>query len=569
MLVNESRVITLRATVARNSPAKRAALAAKRLAVLANVDQISSRPSGKGYVLTANGKVILQVDPADGASYQMEVGDLAGQWMGAINRALELPPVAFGASSIDVGVGRSVAVDLKGRDANWAAFATENPDTASFERIKNGISVHGKQVGTTTISTQNGVQLTVRVLPVTAQFPQTLSAEVTGSPASKAAVQDAIKRAIRTRLRTSSGASSQIVGGIKADPVLPGNDFQTIVRVKTSAADALGAEGNVVVQVRNVGIERTSETELWYSNDPERVAKAQDLFNGTLREDRPVRLLYHHLNDSPYNLLVKADLVNRSDQPARIAMIRGWAKPNPNPVVAGLDAAEEFLNDWLAGSGQILVIPPRSRVRLASCPIDHLQTASGLYYLRLLPGGSPTLGVHVSAVLRDPDSPEATGSGQGYSVNISQPLAAWQEAMPQDTPEIYPQPFCDEDVTYRVGGAFGFVRLGEKALSRLTKGTPLYGNFGVIYRITAHMENPTATPVDLEIAFESSAGYSGALFQIDGQVRRINPLQPKEEIQLVKVRLEPGQRRDFKLLTLPLSGSAYPATIAVRPVSKV
>jgi hypothetical protein len=70
----------------------------------------------------------------------------------------------------------------------------------------------------------------------------------------------------------------------------------------------------------------------------------------------------------------------------------------------------------------------------------------------------------------------------------------------------------------------------------------------------------------LECVFEASAGYSGALFVVNGEYIRTPLLQPKQEIQIAKVRLEPGGSKTYIVLTVPLSGSSYPATLAFRPV---
>lgn len=566
MLVNESRVLTLRASVARLTPTQRATLAAKRLAGLAHVQQISSRAGVRGILLLANNRVILQVDPADAAAYQTDVASLAGQWKEAINEALRLPPFEFGVPSVTVGEGRSVLVPLKGRNANWTAFSTADPGVVAIERSKLGLLVRGKSVGATQVRSQDRVTLDVRVLPVVAQFPQAFKAEVVGSPTSAQTVTEAIAQTLQTRFRALPGTTYEVVSSTPVTEVSLGETEETTLHIRASGANALPSEGNVTVHVRNLGIERSSETELWYSNDPERVTRPQDLFHGGLLPDRPVRLLYHHLNDSPLNLLLRVQLVNRSSLPARLVSIQGYAKPNPNPVVAGLDAAEQFFRSWLDNSGNVLIVPPHSKLTLAACPMDHNMTASGLYTLRLLPGGAAHLGVDVEAILNDGANP--VPMGVVCKVEGSQPLPRWQLEAPPATTEVYEHPFCDASVSYRVGGTHGFLRLGDKPLLSSTSKMPLYGNFGVVYRVLARAENPTTEPTDVEVVFESSAGYSGGLFLIGDQLRRINPLQPQEQVQLARFHLEPGEQHDVKLMTLPLSGSAYPALLVVRTVSR-
>ena len=94
----------------------------------------------------------------------------------------------------------------------------------------------------------------------------------------------------------------------------------------------------------------------------------------------------------------------------------------------------------------------------------------------------------------------------------------------------------------------------------------LEGNFGVVYTIKARLENPTLQPADIEVIFESSAGYSGGLFVVNGRMVRTPLLQPKEEAQITRVHLGPGENESLRILTFPLSGGSYPATLTIRPV---
>ena len=131
---------------------------------------------------------------------------------------------------------------------------------------------------------------------------------------------------------------------------------------------------------------------------------------------------------------------------------------------------------------------------------------------------------------------------------------------------VFPSPYRDEAVAYRVGDRFGVCRLGQKPLSSQDDQQRLDGNFGVIYRIRASISNPTALPTDVEVMFEASAGYSGGLFIVNGDFVSTPILQPKDETRIGKFHLSPGAKQSFLITTLPLSGGSYPATITLRPV---
>jgi hypothetical protein len=193
---------------------------------------------------------------------------------------------------------------------------------------------------------------------------------------------------------------------------------------------------------------------------------------------------------------------------------------------------------------------------------------SGLCYLRLLPGGPSDLLFRMDSM-----PPYDGGPKTAAALTIPTP---WRRQPPRSldyegsvslelSNHIYPSPFRNESVDYSVGGRHGFIRIGQRPIPR-PDGKGLDGNFGVFYNIEARVENPQTDSADIEVVFEASAGYSGALFVLNGEVRRTPLLQPKEEAQIMRVRLQPGEKRQLTMMTVPLSGSSYPATIVVRPV---
>jgi hypothetical protein len=570
LVVHEVPVLTLKGTVAGFDPAKRATLAAKRLASMPEGAKLSVKREGKAHLLLADGTTILQIDPSDAKAYGTTTAALAETWLAALQRAAALPAVRLSKSQIVLPVGGSATVEMIGKDVPVATFASSSAAVAA-ERSAAGLVVRGLQPGESTVTATGptgSATLTVRVLPMAAEFPQSLGVEVVGAPATSEMVASTVQGAVQTRF-AALPAAKVTLGKIEAGAVAGGISTIVNVRVKVEAPDAFPAEGVVSVRVANPGLRHIPETELWYCNEPERVTGPQELFRGTLRPEQPVRALYHYINDSSAPLFLRADVVNASEVPARVAIIPGDSTPHRNPVLAGLDAADRFLREWLAGSGEIVTIPPGQSLPLVLRNLGRLDTASGLCYLRLLPGGPESLRVVVNAT--DPTPLDARGQAAERSPTPWReigfiPTSADRLDRRGDNALVFPNPFKEESVTYRVGGNFGFLRIGQKPIPRKEGGRPLDGNFGVVYRVQARAENPTDRAANVEVVFEASAGYSGALFVVNGELRRISPIQPKQEVQLLRFRLEPGESRDVRLLTVPLSGSSYPATLAVRPV---
>jgi hypothetical protein len=119
-----------------------------------------------------------------------------------------------------------------------------------------------------------------------------------------------------------------------------------------------------------------------------------------------------------------------------------------------------------------------------------------------------------------------------------------------------------------VGGKFAFVRIGQHAIPSLDDRSSLDGNFGVLYSVRTRLSNPTVESQMVELAFEASAGYSAGLFVIDGVKLVLPRILSKQELQVKRIRLAPGETRILNLLTIPLSGSSYPATLTMRIVDQ-
>jgi hypothetical protein len=103
----------------------------------------------------------------------------------------------------------------------------------------------------------------------------------------------------------------------------------------------------------------------------------------------------------------------------------------------------------------------------------------------------------------------------------------------------------------------------DSPLARLTgSGGNLLGNYGVLYDINVNLTNPTAVRQQVEIAFESGAGDVSGIFSIaGGATTTINNLSPPNEQEITRISLAPGTTQKVRILTMPLSGSAYPASI--------
>jgi len=572
VVINGTRVLTLRTSAGNMGPRARAAVLARNIGKVAHEGNVEVHRDGPNQLVLVDGALVLTVTKREAKENDSTAVQLATQWARNIRKALQTPPLVVGLESVRMPLGAAKLVPVSGTLYGGMQIQAVDPSILKAEKTEGGVSIKAVGYGRSELILTAGQivkTIPIAVMPYGANLPQNHVAIVTGLPASEDTVAGAIESTVRTQIGADPNANLKIQLP-KATQILPGESRTYTVRVRATGASVLPAEGPVFVTVKNMALGRVPEQELWYCNEPENLKKPGLLFAAPLRPGTPARMLYHHINMMSQALLVTVEAINNSDEPAQLMVIPGDSKPDTNPVLAGVQAADQFMKGWCASSGEVITIPPRSRLPLAMRKIAHGQTMSGLCYLRLLDVGPDQLTIRTEAKLPFPlDSKwmAAIGSSTPWRQIGAQRLNNMDRDSLLPSIHIYPNPFKSEAGTYQVGGKFTFFRIGEKAISRADKLDTLSGNFGVTYNIRAVIENPTPAASDVELVFEASAGYSGALFIINGQIVRTPLLQPKTEAQVAKYHLEPGSTRTVEIVTVPLSGSSYPATLTIRTIS--
>jgi hypothetical protein len=571
LLVNEVPVLTLRTAPANATPSARAANLAAALRAMPSINPVSVQKTRTDHRIIAGGKTVLIIDAREASAQGSTTAALATQWSQRLRSALILPPLRVSETYVRLGGGATRTIALTGSRAHEAVVESADEQVVVARKSGGSIVVTATGVGSTNVVVGvAGAMLTieVEVRPYAANFPQTLTATVTGNPATIETVQGAVAGAVRNQMQ-SMPMSELAVSAIPTAQLAPGESRSFTVKVAATAPEAMPRDGTVTVSVRNLSMQHRRETHLWYCNDPENVFHPGPLFNAALRVDQPARLLYHHMNAGRNPLFINVQVVNNSDTGARVLLIPGDSKPDKNPVLVGLLAADQFVKNWVRFSGEVLEIPPRSALPVSIRRVYPGQTMSGLAYLRLLEGGPEQLTVRTDALV-----PFGTDARWGAALASSTPwrevgvrrLSAFEAVLAPMTDHVYPDPFREETFSYEVGGRYGFLRIGQRPIARKYEGKALDGNFGVVYNIRANAANPTDQAIDVEVVFEASAGYSGALFFVNEEYKRTPLLQPKAEYQIARFRLGPSESRNLRITTVPLSGSSYPSTLTMRPV---
>lgn len=569
LIVNESRVLEVKTANAGTPPQRRVEQMANNMRAAAGEGFVSIKSQRRESQLMIGNRLIARVTEAEARAHGVSVATLARGWAERINAALRLPPLQLDAAKLQLPPDGQRMAKLLGSEAHAAELRSSDPAVATVTRTEGGILVRAAGVGVAEVVVSAGereIKLPVEVLPWAVDLRQSFEATVTGSPAQQDAVRSAVLGAVRTRLVTQPGARVDILG-TDAASLASGSMGAFSARVRVFAPGAFTREGKVPVTVRNLPVGLGREAELWYCNDPENVQRPGNLFAAPLARSQPARLLYHHINKTRAELTILVWVRNPSDQPARLAIIPGDGDPHTDPVRVGIDAAQHYLKAWLTASGHVIELPARSAAPIALRRLAPEKTMSGLCTLKLLDDGPERLIVSTDAMPAS-RAPAAWMGGAGsltpWAYSPPRALDAGELIEPVLTDHVYPTPFRSIDAAFDVGGRHTFIRIGQAPIPNLTSQRELYGNFGVVYQVRATLRNTTHRPANVEVAFEASAGYSGALFVVDGKLDEPKLLQSKQEFLVRTIRLGPGEERKISLMTVPLSGSSYPATLTLR-----
>lgn len=568
VLVNGKRVIYLKTWNGSLSPLNRANIAAERL-----IGQVQKGLDPKGVWYKQNGsegrvmigETLLVIASASEAKAQQTTGkSLAESWVRSIRQALMTPPLSAEPTALRIPVGESRTVTIQSLLTQPVQADVSNPTVISIDaQSKPGsLVVTGTSVGDAIITIRCEeylVPVTVSVRKYAARLisPDT-QAVVTGSHVPKDFVTRTAVEAARRAVLPEPGAKvsslevSGIVGGLA-----PGSSTQAIVRLEATGGDYIPMKAQVRVTVQNRVLSRTPVSWILYSNDPERVLKYQTLFAGQITTaDEAVRLLYHHQNMMGRRIGFIVDVINPTNTDASLHVVEGISQPMIDTVIVGYKAGLEFIENERNCIGRVVEIPAGHRQVLVSQPLDHPYTASGIMQLRALSGG-PLL----VRVLAKPEEQRVAED----PIDVLLPVSGFDASKVALSDHVYPGPVKSMEVTYTAGKPWLFLRIGKEALKHATQEKQLYGNYGVTYDVKATLENPTQTPHSVEIAFEATAGPASGIFLVDGEMVRVKSLQPPREITIGRVTIPPGRNRIVSIQTIPLSGSAYPATIIIRP----
>ncbi len=587
VLVNDQPIATLHISSGGLTPAQRAVTIKDRLIGLVDADltptQVSLVPLGReGWEIRGQGARIILVSPRDGAAQRQTARHLAQLWAKALKTRLAEPPLSLakGAILVPFGAARTVAVGGAARAEDITLAAGDSRvSQASYDPLRRRITLRGVGSGQTQVQVQAPgatLPLTVSVRKFAAFVQPRVTVRVTGRPSAPAfLVQTAVYLGLERALFAAEGAQLRLLQAPRpAGSLRPGQSITRRLSLRVAGPDLLPVEAAPLVTVVNQPLSPSRAGAMFYSNNPEQVKRTQTLFTGPLSPFRPVRLDYHHQNETGLPLIFHADLVNASDQSASVHVMEGVAAPEVDTVGIGRRAGAAFLQALDSGTGVVVDVPPHARVPLLVQRFAPLLTVSGIVQLQQISGLDRALSLSVvadedkQALASSPGNLAMTfGETEGANARlISAPAAPLATGAARETsPYVFGAPLVQLTGAYAVGGQWKYLRLGHvESLRNAARTQTLWGNYGVSYFVTLRLTNPTPRQRTVGLFFAPEAGLAAGVFQTSGEpLLQFDPLPPPEERELTRVRLDAGEKRTIHLRTILLNGSAYPASLVV------
>ncbi len=564
--INGRPAATLRTFEAGLGPEARIALVVKRLQALvaqglAPSEVTAHKADGKTWGVRARDAYLVVALPGEAQAQGMSSETLARLWASAIARLLGQAPLTLSDSGLTVPFGETRTVTVTGA-VPPLSVAVQDSDGHITQSVwtpgRRVLTVRGAMPGRGSVVVSGegaSVSLPVVVMKYAARVLPAVTVTVTGTPSAPTdLVTQAVYGGLARAVDAEPGAQLRLVTvpQIKG-PLTVGGQVTVHVPLHITGPDLLPVEAGAEVTVVNQDLVQRPATALFYSNNPEQVKHGQALFAGRLQPFKPVRLDYHHQNESGAMLVFHAELINGSDAPASVQIISGLSLPGADTVQVGRRAGAAFLKAMDGNQGLVLQVPPHARVPVVTQRFAAGLTVSGIVQMQQINGPADAVTLRIAAdddqsALASPVGRvllAALGGGGGAPPLPDMPTDYGQAVpLPPASATIFAAPQITVSANYAVGGRWAYVRIGHT--DSLLDGTgklKLFGNYGADYEVSLTLSNPTAVPRIVGLFFAPEAGSAAGVFRVDdGPLLEFNPIYPLPNRRLPAIHWLRGRR---------------------------
>ena len=575
ILIGGQVAVRLKTVHAGKDPGERARAAAAKL--MRELDDGVSMSAVKAvekadqWTVSAGVTPFLFVTRREARAHDSDPEGLARRWSGQIRSLAALPAVKLRNTAIVVPLNETRSIPIGGWfDRSLVVGFPDGEKIAKAEVNRKSLIIRGAAPGVARVTVSAGTHSAsclVTVRKYAGNLKSSVHAQVTGRPAPAGLVTEAALLALRRFLHREPGAHLQLITPPNSGRSLgEGRKTALTARVRITGPNLLPVHGIARIEVENTRTPQRKNSQLMYSNVPEQIKKAGTLYFAEVPPGLPSRLFYHHINAAKAPAVLTVTLVNPQDKPVRLQIVPGFVFPHLDPVQAGRRAGRAFFPRYLKNIGEIYSLPARSAVPLAVDLLRPNEVGSGIAEVRLLTPESARCFIRVTASFKPADTEIKAAAGR---------LDAWRRVLPRsatpvelaeapDSPDLFPTTTKQLTAEYTVGQKWTWIPFGKEPITDSAGTRRLEGNYGVLYNIALKVHNPGEIKRQVEVAFEAGAGPASGIFAIADQFVDIASIYPREEKRLARFTLGPNQTRTISIQTVPLGGSAYPASLIVR-----
>ena len=398
-------------------------------------------------------------------------------------------------------------------------------------------------------------------LPAAGTIPSSVWITVTGEPADGVFLESLIRAALDRRIRPTLRPGASIrYGSIVPWPLLPlqpGDRAAANVAVTIAGdRDSSWVSGTVTVNMVNQAVPLQTPSTLFYSDDPEYATTEGLLFRGAIEAGRTTRLYYYHSN---VGLPRDLDVVLTAKTPTRVQAIAAAAGPDLDVMSVGHSVSRDLVLYRQRNQGVLLDVVPGSPLVLRHDLMFQSELVAGAVDLHVLGGGPLTVSVVASP---------AGGRPQPY---LNGPRLAYDGHNRHGAFDL--DGFGDLKATYTVGGPDVSITYGSSGRSPRnldpSDAGRNYGGYGVTYRMTFTLTNPTQAPAVVYLFERPRGGAVRSTFLVDGQLKEVGCARLAQPYWFMTYSVPPGTTGDARLVTMADGGSFYPLEIGVTQTAPV
>ncbi len=575
ILIGGTAAVRLKTSYADIEPAERAKIAAAKLRLKISeglrASDIRAEKQDGLWTVSAGDEPFLFVNRREARAQDSDPDTLARLWAKQIRNLLSVPALKLESASIIVPATEKRSLRVSGWAARNLQVTTSGGSNSIKAEIKgNRLILVGIAPGIARVKLTAGshsAECAVIVRKYAGDLKVVIRAEVTGNPAPASLLAEASELAVKRHLPKGAGAWVKVIHLQRPGRSLAqGKKALLTAKVRIAGPNYLPVEGTVRIEVANVRVPVRRASQLMYSNFPEQISTDQTLYFAEIPSKVSGRLFYHHINSARTQAVLSVMIVNPEDKPIRVQIIPGFVYPHPDPVRAGHRAGRAFFSRYLKNVGEIYTLPPRSAAPLVFDLLKPQDVGSGMAEIRTLEPESARCYIRITASYQPVDATLKA---------IAAHRDAWRRVMPRpalpvemaesaDSPDLYATTAKQITAEYTVGNKWTWIPVGKEPVTDSAGTRRLEGNYGVIYNIDVTVHNPGEKRRQVEVAFEAGAGQASGVFSIADQYVEVANIFPREEKHLARFTMGPNETRSISIQTVPLGGSAYPATLIFR-----